>query len=147
MKKIIFLLSLIFLGCNSKSEKFETEIVKLKHRNDSLQKIIDTLNTKYIFDDAMLIATPSITQKNKGGELNGMITIMAANKSQKILFSREFDYKKNKPINPDRLSFTFGYDFKIIRSKTDTIYYETIGKPKYGREMGKRYTDPLKYFQ
>jgi hypothetical protein len=146
MKKIILLLSLIFFGCNTKTEKFETEIVKLKHRNDSLQNIIDTLNTKYIFDDAMLIATPSITQKNKVGELNGMIIIMAANKSQKILFSREFDYKKNKPIEPDTLSFTFGYDFKITKSKKDTIYYETIGKPKYGREIEKRFTDPLKYF-
>ena len=30
--------------------------------------------------------------------------------------------------------------------KMDTIYYETIGKPKYGREINIRYTDPLKYF-
>jgi hypothetical protein len=111
-----------------------------------LQKIIDTLNTKYIFDDAMLIATPSITQKNNAGEINGMITIMANNKSQKILFSREFDHKNNNPINPDTLNFTFGYDFNIIKSENDTIYYETIGKPKYGREINKRYTDPLKYF-
>ncbi len=146
MKKVLFLLSLIFLSCNTITDKNQTEIIKLKQRNDSLQKIIDTLNTKYIFDEAILIATPSITKKNKAGEINGMITIMANNKSQKILFSRKFDHKNNKPINPDTLNFTFGYDFNIIKSENDTIYYETIGKPKYGREINKRYTDPLKYF-
>ena len=117
MKKVLFLLSLIFLSCNTITDKNQTEIIKLKQRNDSLQKIIDTLNTKYIFDEAILIATPSITKKNKAGEINGMITIMANNKSQKILFSRKFDHKNNKPINPDTLNFTFGYDFNIIKSE------------------------------
>jgi hypothetical protein len=125
MKKVIILMSLIIIGCNSKSEKFEHEIVKFKQKNDSLQNIIDTLNTKYIFDYASLTAVPSVNEKNKNGEINGFLAIIAENKSDKILLAREFDYEKGGPKNPDTLTYKTGFNFKIIRSMTDSIFYES----------------------
>lgn len=144
MKKTILLISVIFFSCNSKTENFQSEIVKLKHKNDSLQNIIDTLNTKYIFDNAYLYAYPIEPVRNKNNENVLILSFIASNKSDKIVYGTKYNLKKGSIINPDTLKTD--EVLKIKRTNNDTLYYFQSNKPKYGKEYGKFTSFPMKNF-
>jgi hypothetical protein len=146
MKKTILILSLAFLSCNQKSENLEDKIVELKHRNDSLQNIIDTLNTKYIFDRAYLYPFPLLGQNHNKEEISGTITIIAENEYDRILMTHKDPNDKNNPLSVDTLDRKSSFRFKFKRSETDTTYFNMINKPKYGRKLNSTTSDPFNYY-
>ena len=81
----------------------ELKMKSLIKENDSLKTLIDTLNTKYIFDQASLTSMTMLWKKNKAGEFDIQICYIASNKNDKILFSKEYNHKSGY-INPDTLS-------------------------------------------
>ena len=146
MKKIILIISLAFLSCNNKNEKLEDKIVELKHRNDSLQNIIDTLNTKYIFDRAYLYSFPVLGDNHKKDEVTGSIFIIAENENSQVLMEHKDSYDKNNPLIIDTLNRKNHFSFKFKRSETDTTYFGMISKQKYGKALNSTTSDPLNYY-
>ena len=67
MKKLVLLLSIVFISCNKNIEKLNSEIDSLKQKNDSLLKITSALEDKYIFDEARIKVIPSEKNSNKLG--------------------------------------------------------------------------------
>lgn len=146
MKKTILILSLAFLSCNQKAENLEGKIVELKHRNDSLQSIIDTLNTKYIFDRAYLYSFPLLGQNHTKDEIIGSVFIIAENENSQVLIKHKDAYDKNNPLIIDTLNRKNSFTFKFKRSETDTTYFSLLNKPKYGKEINSTTSDPLNYY-
>lgn len=70
MKKILFVLALIIISTSCKyssKEKvnLENQITSERNKADSLQRIIDTLRTKFIFDNLTILHIPNKNQPIK----------------------------------------------------------------------------------
>ena len=71
MKKILFLiLTFAIISCNSEQNDSELKLTNLQRENDSLKSIIDTLNTKYIFDN---IKVRFIADEKNSNKLNSIL--------------------------------------------------------------------------
>ena len=136
MKKIILLSSLIFLSCNQKNDELHSEISILKRKNDSLKSIIDTLNTKFIFDGIKNRFIASEKNTNKlGTEYHGEFVIVAYNRNDKVKFTTKVAKNEYDFINPETLKRDFGgFPFKMkLENKENLIYVRVKTNNKYGR--------------
>lgn len=140
MKKTYILISLILLliACKQNSKSGKNYLAELKRENDSLKRIIDTLNTKFIFDNASLSSVPMLWKKNRDGEITAYIAYVAYNKTDKILISGD-----SKFLNSDTLTFKKNYEFTFNKSKVDTVYYKLINKTKFGKNIDYTVSDPM----
>ena len=125
-------------SCESKDGNLEAEMIYLKQKNDSLQTIIDTLNTKYIFDDVFpaVKRTKPNTIENGVEYFNGEIFMMASNKSDYLLMSQK-QSDEGDIISPDTLypksMYGPGYfEFKIKVTGNDKVVYSLESKNKLG---------------
>lgn len=136
MKKAILLLSLIFLSCSQKNDKLYNEISILKRKNDSLKSIIDTLNTKFIFDDIKNRFITSEKNTNKlGTEYEGEFVIVAYNRNDKVEFTTKLDKNGIDFQKPETLKRKFGgFQFKMkLENKENPIFIRVKTQNKYGR--------------
>jgi len=127
MKNLIFLLVLIIIfttSCDySNKEKInlENQIIPERNKVDSLQRIIDTLRTKFIFDDLTILHIPNRNQPiEEGKEYTGRIYFVAFNKEDRILFSDKLAFK-----NPDTISKIEygGFEYKTVGKKGENNFY------------------------
>ncbi|WP_034924811.1 hypothetical protein [Gillisia sp. CAL575] len=127
MKNIIFLLVLIIIvtaSCNYSNEEkinLENQITTERNKADSLQKIIDTLRTKFIFDNLTILHVPNRNQPIEDGKkYTGKIYFVAFNKEDRILFSDKLVFK-----NPDTISKIDygGFEYKTVGKKGENNFY------------------------
>ncbi|WP_196894733.1 hypothetical protein [Aureivirga marina] len=115
-KEIILLLaSILLLSCNSDRNNLEI-IQKLEKERDSLKTIIDTLNTKYIFDNAsirLIVDKDSI--EKIGSEYKGEFVFVGYNEKSIVKFHTG---KKDSLL---KLNDNGGYDFKGKVENPDKI--------------------------
>ena len=100
--KIFFCLffSLTLFSCTNETENLKQEIGILKAKNDSLNTLLDTLKTKFIFDKAFV---KHIVNENKpmkvGEKYEGAFYFVAYNSNDKILFKQDFNSKSDTLSN------------------------------------------------
>ena len=136
MKIILLLLTFIFLSCNSKIDNSEIKIIELQKRNDSLKSIIDTLNSKFIFDDIKVRFIASEKNINKlNSDYSGEFVIVAYNREDKIKFATELEVNKVDFKNTEFLKRDFGgYPFKLkLKNKENDIFVQIVSGNKYGK--------------
>lgn len=135
MKKLVLLLSIVFISCDKNIEKLNSEIESLKQKNDSLLKITNALEDKFVFDEARIKVVPSEKNSNKlGSKYEGTFVIEAYNKSDEVLFSNNLD-DSNELVNPQALKNDDGvypFEFKLT-PKENRVYFiiknsNSIGK-------------------
>ena len=119
----MIILSLV--GCVKNQNKLTSQIQLLKKENDSLSKIIEELNQKYIFDDIKADFTPSKDNILKiGKEYNGSFFLIGHNESDYVLFSTKLKKNRIDLLNPDTLRTNNNSgSFKFKRMLDSTINY------------------------
>jgi len=136
-KKLLLLLPLIFLNCTNNESVLKEKITKLKMRNDSLNIILDTLKTKFIFDNAFV---KHIVNENKpmkvGQKYEGEFYFVAYNKNDKILFSQ------NSNSKPDTLTEVSGggYIYEFTAKKGENYFHF---KPMILNKTAKEFRNPF----
>ncbi len=136
MRKILLLLILTFLSCNQKNDELKNEISLLKRKNDSLKNIIDTLNTKFIFDDIKNRFIASEKNTNKlGTEYEGEFVIVGYNRNDKVEFTTKLGKNGIDFEKPETLKRKFGgFQFKTkLENKENPIFIRVKTHNKYGR--------------
>lgn len=96
MKKNILILSSLLLFSCFDNQVLKKEIAILQSKNDSLNLVLDTLKTKFIFDNAFV---KNIVNENKstleGNEYTGTFYFVAYNDDDKLLFTNVSSSKKD----------------------------------------------------
>lgn len=137
MKKILFLiLTFAIVSCNSEQKDSELKLTKLQRENDSLKSIIDTLNSKYIFDNIKVRFIGDEKNSNKlNSEYNGEFVIVAYSSEDKIQFATELEENKVDFKNPETLKVDFGgYPFKMrLKNKENDVFAKIVSDNKYGK--------------
>lgn len=95
-KSILIFFSILLFSCGDNQKlknevsilELKNEISILKSKNDSLNRVLDTLKTKFIFDNAFV---KHIVNENKptqeGNEYTGEFYFVAYNDDDKLLFT------------------------------------------------------------
>lgn len=121
MEKYLFLLfSLTLFSCNNETENLKQEIGILKAKNDSLNTVLDTLKTKFIFDKAFVINIVNENEPMKVGEkYEGKFYFVAYNYNDRILF------KQDSSSESDTLSKIKGggYTYEFIAKKGENNFH------------------------
>lgn len=107
-----------FLSCNNESEKLRQEIYSLKAEKDRLNTVLDTLKTKFIFDQVFVVNIVNDNKPMKEGEkYEGKFYFVAYNHNDRILFKQDENQKS------DTLSKVIGggyiYDFVAKKGKNN----------------------------
>jgi len=148
---VSILLTSVLFGCTNtnQSEEKTTKIEKLRSENDSLKKIVNEINTKYVFDSISIRDIPFYTNSYKlNSEISGELVFVGYNindKSQVIKFDSISNTNGRSLVNPDTLkninggyqykkklifkATSFGADLKIENDygkKIDAVYQTTI---------------------
>ncbi|AOW19317.1 hypothetical protein [Urechidicola croceus] len=137
MKNIIPVIILFALiGCNNSQTGLAEKIDLLKKQNDSLTKIIDDLNEKYIFDEIKADFTPSNKNKYKiGEEYNGKFFLIGHNNLDYVLFSTKLEEGSANLYRPDTLrSKSASYKFsRILDNKENNFFFKVYLGNEYGQ--------------
>lgn len=137
MKKIIFLvLTFAIISCNSEQKVSKLKLTKLQRENDSLKSIIDTLNSKYIFDNIKVRFIADEKNSNKlNSEYKGEFVIVAYSREDKIEFATELEENKVDFKNPETLKLDFGgYPFKMkLKNQENDVFVKIVSNNKYGK--------------
>lgn len=136
MKKILLFLIFTLVSCNSQNNDSELQISRLQRKNDSLKSIIDTLNSKFIFDDIKVRFIANEKNSNKlNSEYEGEFVIVAYNRNDQIKFATELEENKVDFKNPKILKRDFGsYPFKLnLKNQENDVFVEIISGNKYGK--------------
>ena len=132
-------MSIIFISCDKKIEKLNSEIATLKRTNDSLREITSQLKDKFIFDKTKIKIIPSEKNSNKlGSNYEGTFVIIAYNKSDEVLFSNELDRSNGfELINPQLLvKDDGGYRFKFkLNQKENNIHFSIKSSNSIGKSF------------
>ena len=127
MRKIKFVLVaslVIWTSCtNSDQDKLllEKKIVDERNRADSLQQIIDTLRTKYIFDNLTAIHIPNEYKPIKEGQpYTGKLYFVAFNKEDRVLFSQNTDFENSDTLSKIEYG---GFLYDAIGQKGENKFY------------------------
>jgi len=140
MKKYFYLFFFIsVLGCTNQNEDLKREILILKAHNDSLNIILDTLKTKFIFDKAFI---KHIVNENKPMKVDekyeGEFYFVAYNNNDRILFTQ------NSIAKPDTLSKIRGggyiYEFTAKKGAND-FHFKPLILDKTAKEFRNRFFD------
>lgn len=138
MKKILILILIsVIVSCNSDQNDSNLKLIKLQKENDSLKSIIDTLNSKYIFDNIKVRFVGSEKNENKlNSEYNGEFVIIAYSKEDKIEFATELEQNQVDFKNSETLKRDFGgYPFKFkMKNKENEIYARIVSENKLGKD-------------
>lgn len=125
------------LSCNNNNDvALEQKIQKLERTNDSLNKLLDTLKTKYIFDNVFVRHVPSDNKSYKIGDTyKGEFYFVAFNDEDRVLFS---DSKSLK--DADTLSVKGGnmgaYSYlTTVKSDTLCFLFSPIIRNKYALQF------------
>ena len=130
---IIFL---FLLSCNNSNNELRKLNMKLEKENDSLIKILNEINTKYVFDS---IAFRDIYSKKNtyklGSEFEVELLIVAYNHNQSFFVKYDSIDADGKLINPDTIhQKNGGFKIKtILDKKINPIKIDMQIKNKYGR--------------
>lgn len=138
MKKVIFIILWFqFISCDN--QKLKNEISYLKTQNDSLINVLDTLKTKFIFDNAFV---KHIVNENKpmeeGKEYEGEFYFVAYNRNDKILF------KQDLSSSSDTLSKikSGGYIYKFKAKKgTNDFHFKPLILDETAKEFRNMFFD------
>jgi|SRR5690554_43937 len=120
-KTYLFILPFLFLSCDQEKE-LKQEISYLKAQKDSLNTVLDSLKTKFIFDQAFIV---NIINDNKpmkeGQEYEGKFYYVAYNLNDKLLFKQ---YSNSIPdtLNKSNLKGA-GYVYNFIAKKGKNNFY------------------------
>ncbi|MBF7090082.1 hypothetical protein IUY40_00805 [Flavobacterium sp. ALJ2] len=140
MKKIIlFLLIITLFSCNKKTEALSQEIKTLRHMNDSLTKITNSLKDKYIFDEVRVKVVPSEKNNYKlNSTYEGTFLIIAYNESDSVYFSTKMDSTNGlNLLNPKLLKRDFeGYHFNFkMKELENNIHFNIKMNNKIGKNL------------
>lgn len=144
MKNIFLLLFVgLIVGCNN---NVKNDYDKLKFKNDSLIKIIEGLNSKYIFDSITVRDIPSYKNTyEKGSYVDGEIVIVAysTNKLTNVVFGDSIYYKGSnlKLKNPDTLELQKG-GFRYSKKIEDTLIIQ--GAVNISNDYGQELQIPIR---
>ncbi|WP_127845258.1 hypothetical protein [Psychroflexus aestuariivivens] len=119
MKKTILALSSILLLSCGDNQKLKHEISVLKNKNDSLNSVLDTLKTKFIFDNAFVKHIVNENQPiEEGNVYTGEFYFVAYNDDDKLLFTN------NSSSKTDTLSGikSGGYVYKFKAQKGKNVF-------------------------
>jgi hypothetical protein len=136
MKKLILLFALTILSCNQKNNEQNVEISILKRKNDSLKSIINTLNTKFIFDNIKHRFIASEKNSDKlGSEYEGEFVIVGYNRNDKVEFTTKLGKNGIDFEKPETLKRKFGgFQFKTrLNNQENYIFIRVKTNNKYGR--------------
>lgn len=137
MKNILLLiLTFAIISCNSEQNDSKLKLTNLQRENDSLKSIIDTLNSKYIFDNIKVRFIADEKNSNKlNSEYNGEFVIVAYSREDKIEFATELEENKVDFKNPETLKLDFGgYPFKMkLKNQENDVFAKIISDNKYGK--------------
>jgi hypothetical protein len=139
MKRALLILIISFVSCNNRNNDSNLKISKLERKNDSLKSVIDTLNSKYIFDDIKVRFISNEKNSNKlNSDYSGEFVIVAYNRKDKIKFATEQEENKADLKNPEILKRDFGgYPFKLeLKNQENDIFVQIVSGNKYGKNHG-----------
>ena len=145
MKKYLFLLfSLTLLSCNDETENLKQEIGILKAKNDSLNIVLDTLKTKFIFDKASII---NIVNDNErmivGKKYEGKFYFVAYNYNDRLLFKQSADSKSDTLLQIRGGGYT--YEF-IAKKGENHFFFNPLILDETAREFSNSYLDGTTIF-
>lgn len=130
---------MIFLSsCDNSNTKEKISFNKKsqveKNKVDSLQNIIDTLKTKYIFDKMLVL---NIVNKNKpliaGEEYTGKFYFVAYNEDDRVLFSQKAIPKKMDTLSKIDIG---GYIYNFIAKKGENkFYFQPLVKDTFAKQF------------
>ena len=123
--KIVLGASLVILtSCNNSNQDnllLEKRILDERNRADSLQQIVDTLRTKYIFDNLTAIHIPNENQPIKEGQpYTGKLYFVAFNKEDRVIFSQNMDFKDSDTLSKIEYG---GFLYDAIGEKGENKFY------------------------
>lgn len=135
---IISVCSFLFLGCKDSSQ---TLIIKeLKTKNDSLNRVLNELNQKYIFDSISIRDIPSHQNTyQRNTDIAGEIVIVGFNKNQKtnVILADSISYDPEIRLhNPDTLKMKNG-GFVYEKKLKDSLNLKGI--IEFGNKHGKNH--------
>ncbi len=128
MKRILYgFLLVVIVSC--KDNNLEKKVLTLQKTNDSLKTILDTLKTKYIFDNVFVRQIPSESNTNKiGSTYEGEFFFVAYNDEDAVLFSGiKNDFSKADTLRIKRRTLGI-YDFETILKDTTYFSFKPIIK-------------------
>ena len=121
-RKLFTLLMLLIVIISCKDNNLEKKVVTLQKTNDSLKTILDTLKTKYIFDNVFVRQIPSEFNSNKvGSKYKGEFFFVAYNDEDAVLFTETRDDFSNADTLRIKRRTLGSYDFETILK--DTTYF------------------------
>lgn len=123
MKSFFYILLVVgvLISCND-NKVYNEKIARLEKSNDSLQSILDTLKTKFIFDHAFFRHIPANNKELKVGEkYTGEFFYVAYNDDDRILFSQNSNSVSFDTLTVKRKSYA-AYVYETT-AKKDTNYY------------------------
>jgi hypothetical protein len=120
MRKLYFLFIIVFTMSCSDNDKYKEEIAQLRSQNDSLNTVLDTLKTKFIFDHAFV---KHIVNHNKplefGKNYQGEFYFVAYNEADKLLFKQKTENKFDTLIEVKG----GGYIYNFIAKEGENDFY------------------------
>lgn len=107
----------------------EKRILNERNRADSLQQIVDTLRTKYIFDNLTAIYIPNENQPIKEGKpYTGKFYFVAFNIEDRVIFSQNIDFENSDTLSKIEYG-GFIYD-AIGQEGENEFYFKTLIRNK-----------------
>ena len=132
-KYLVILIPFLFTNCTDNESALKNEISLLKAKNDSLNTILDTLKTKFIFDNAFIKHIVNENKPMKAGEkYQGEFYFVAYNRNDKVLF------KQDQSPESDTLSKIMGggYIYEFTAKKgANNFHFKPIILDKTAKEF------------
>jgi|GEM_PF-2334678 len=150
MNKLIILsfLSFFYLSCgdNERTGNLESEIERLLHRNDSLERIVNGIKDKYVFDSLTVRQIPNYANTNKLNSIYKQEIVFvgynANGKTSVIIGDSTYFDNGLKVFDGDTLiskKGAFQHKIKLVKDKN---FYGGILKTE--NEFGKSYEVPFR---
>lgn len=135
MKNYFYLLFIVFLlSCSTDNNKIQ-KIKKLEKINDSLIKIVNDIQNKYVFDSISFREIPSLKNTLKINSEYKLELLVVGYSSKQSYFIKYDSLAQGKKVNPDTLKQSNG-GFKYstnLGKKVNPIWIEMNIDNDYGK--------------
>lgn len=131
---ILFFITTL-LSCNSNEESLSKEVVSLQKQNDSLVKIMNEINDKYVFDSIAFREIPNLKNTNDLNSIYELELLVVGYSSKNNYFVKYDTIVNGKMISPDTLKESNG-GFKLklnLNKKENPIWIDMNVENKYGK--------------